>query len=321
MAVKFGVFVPQGWKMDLVGIADPAEQYETMTGVARVAEEVGFDSIWVYDHMHTVPTVERETTFECWSIMAGLARDTSRVRLGQMCTCNGYRNPSMLAKITSTVDVMSHGRVILGFGAGWHEHEWRAYGFGFPDTPRRMGMFREACEIVHRMLSEDEPVFHGKYYSIDAPVNEPKGAQTPHTPLWIAGGGEQVTLKLVAKWGDGCNIGGTPDVIRHKLEVLERHCDDLGRDYDEIVKSSNTIVHLIAPGEDPEKATAKARGKNDFATYTKGVTVGTPEQIVEQLQEKVNAGINYLIVYLQGVAYDQTPVEMLAREVMPHVRG
>jgi alkanesulfonate monooxygenase SsuD/methylene tetrahydromethanopterin reductase-like flavin-dependent oxidoreductase (luciferase family) len=133
MAVDFGVFVPQGWRMDLVEIEDPYEQYEAMTRVAKVAEESGaYDSIWVYDHFHTVPTPEKETTFEAWTISAGLSRDTQRVKIGQMVTCNGYRNPALMAKISSTVDVMSNGRLFFGLGAGWYEHEWRTYGYGFP---------------------------------------------------------------------------------------------------------------------------------------------------------------------------------------------
>src|ERR671917_2390413 len=209
MAVEFGVFVPQGWKMDLVEIEDPYEQYEAMTRVAKVAEQTGaYDSIWVYDHFHTVPTPEKETTFECWTISAGLSRDTKRIKIGQMVTCNGYRNPALLAKMASTVDVMSHGRLLFGLGAGWYEHEWRAYGYGFPETRERMGQFREACEIIHRMWSEDYPVFRGKYFTIDKPINEPKSAAKPHPPFWIGGSGEQVTLKLVAKWGDACNING-----------------------------------------------------------------------------------------------------------------
>src|SRR6478736_423204 len=151
MAVKFGVFVPQGWKMDLVGIPDPIEQYEAMTRVARVADETNFDSIWVYDHFHTVPTPTYETTFECWTITAGLARDTQRVRLGQMVTCNGYRNPALLAKIASTVDVMSHGRLDFGIGAGWYEHEWRAFGYDFPDGPTRLKMLADALPIIKDM--------------------------------------------------------------------------------------------------------------------------------------------------------------------------
>src|SRR5262245_16319124 len=119
MAIKFGAFVPQGWRMDLVEIDDPVEKYEAMTRVARAADETGYDSIWVYDHFHTVPTPELETTFECWTITAALARDTRNVKIGQMVTCNGYRNPALLAKIASTVDVLSHGRLLCGFGAGW----------------------------------------------------------------------------------------------------------------------------------------------------------------------------------------------------------
>ena len=136
MSVKFGVFVPQGWRLDLVEIDNPMAQYEAMTAVARRAESATvFDSIWVYDHFHTVPTPEIETTFECWSITAGLARDTRTIKIGQMVTCNGYRNPALLAKIASTIDVMSAGRLLCGLGAGWYEHEWRAYGYGFPDIP------------------------------------------------------------------------------------------------------------------------------------------------------------------------------------------
>src|SRR5919202_1464829 len=165
MAIRFGVFVPQGWRMDLAEIEDPIEQYETMTRVARVADEGGWDSIWVYDHFHTVPTPELETCFECWTITAGLARDTSRINIGQMVTCNGYRNPALLAKMASTVDVMSHGRLYFGLGAGWYEHEWRAYGYGFQEKPERMRRFREACEIIHRMWTEDDVVFEGKFYA------------------------------------------------------------------------------------------------------------------------------------------------------------
>jgi alkanesulfonate monooxygenase SsuD/methylene tetrahydromethanopterin reductase-like flavin-dependent oxidoreductase (luciferase family) len=151
MSAKFGVFVPQGWRMDLVEIRDPLAQYEAMTTVAREAEKAKFDSIWVYDHFHTVPTPEIETTFECWSITAGLSRDTKSIKIGQMVTCNGYRNPALLAKIASTIDVMSAGRLLCGLGAGWYEHEWRAYGYGFPEVPERMRAFREAVEIVVKM--------------------------------------------------------------------------------------------------------------------------------------------------------------------------
>ncbi len=317
MAVRFGVFVPQGWRMDLAEIPDPIAKYEAMTAVARAADEGGWDSIWVYDHFHTVPTPELEATFECWTITATLARDTRRVKIGQMVGCNGYRNPALYAKIASTVDVASHGRLYAGIGAGWYEHEWRAYGYGFPETRERMAMFREAVEIIHRMWTEDEPTFHGRHYTIDRPINEPKGVQQPHPPLWIGGSGEQVTLKLVAKFGDACNIGGDPVTIRRKLDVLKGHCDRVGRDFDEIVKSSSLHVHLLRRGDDPEQATRTARGKLTLEEYGREVAIGTPEQIRGRIDPIIDAGINYVIVYLPRVAYDQEPLRRFAQEMIP----
>lgn len=318
MPIPFGVFVPQGWRMDLVELDDPIEQYEAMTRAAQVAEASGFDSVWVYDHFHTVPTPEIETCFEAWTITAGLARDTKRVKIGQMVTCNGYRNPALLAKMASTVDVMSHGRLLFGLGAGWYEHEWRAYGYGFPEVPERMRMFREACRIVHAMWTEEYPVFHGKHYTIDKPINEPRGVQKPHPSFWIGGGGEKVTLKLVAQYANACNFGGgNPDVVREKCEILRRHCDDLGRNYDEIIKSTSVNVHLIGVGDDPEAATAQARRNLTFDEYSKSFWVGTSEQIVERLKPVIDAGANYIIVYMPRVAYDPAPIQQFAEEVIP----
>lgn len=319
MAVKFGVFVPQGWKMDLVGISDPAEQYEAMTRAALAADEAGFDSIWVYDHFHTVPQPTQETTFEAWTSTAGLVRDTKRVRVGQMVTCNGYRNPALLAKMASTVDAMSNGRLICGLGAGWYEHEWRAYGYGFPEVPERMGMFREACEIISRMWTEDAPVFEGKYYKINGPINRPKGSRKPHPELWIGGGGEKVTLKLVAKWADGCNLGGgNPDTIRHKVEVLRGHCEALGRDPGEIVVSTSLEdIHLLAPGEDPNKAANWTNGRQSLEEYRRRYKILTADQLSDLIEQVAAAGANYVIVYLAGLAYDQEMVHRFAQEVIP----
>ena len=321
MAVSFGVFVPQGWKMDLVGIQDPFEQYEAMTRVARVADEAGvYDSIWVYDHFHTVPEPTMNTVFEAWTISAGLARDTRNVKIGQMVTCNGYRNPALLAKMASTVDVMSNGRLLFGLGAGWYEHEWRAYGYGFPEVPVRMRMFREACEIVHRMFTEDAVVFDGEFYQLDGPINEPKGVSKPHPPIWIGGGGEKVTLKLVARHGDACNVGGgDPDVIRRKLDVLKRHCENENRPYEDITRSTSINVYLLEEGQNPEDATAEARGPRSYDEYSREFMVGTAEDIVERLAPIVEAGVDYFITYLPRVAHEPGMVERFAKEVIPNV--
>jgi F420-dependent oxidoreductase-like protein len=326
MSIRFGVFVPQGWKMDLMAIDDPIEQFEAMTSVAKEADEqTGFDSIWVYDHFHTVPEPSMNTTFECWTITATLARDTKRINVGQMVSCNGYRNPALFAKIASTVDVASHGRLYAGFGAGWYEHEWRAYGYGFPETKERMAMFREAVQIIHRMWTEDKPTFSGKHYTIDEPINEPKNAGKHKVPLWIGGGGEKVTLKLVAKYADACNVGGgNPEVIAHKLDVLRQHCENEGRNYDDITKSTTHELYPIAPGADPEQATAKVReqrGGMSFEAFSKSWRVGTPEQLAEQIQASVDAGANYIINYIPGLAYDTDPMHRYAEEIMPLIQG
>lgn len=321
MAIKFGTFVPQGWRMDLVEIDDPIDQYEAMTRVGQAAEAAGYDSIWVYDHFHTVPTPEIETTFECWTITAGLARDTTTIKIGQMVTCNGYRNPALLAKIASTIDVMSHGRALCGLGAGWYEHEWLAYGYGFPDIPQRMRAFREAVEIVVRMWRDEKATFKGQYYAIDGAINEPKGVQKPHIPLWLGGGGEQVTLKLVAQWGDACNVGGgNPEVVRQKLAVLKGHCEALGRDYNSITRSTNLNTFLLEDGANPETATEKVRGKTSLEEYKKGAFVGTAAELTERIHQLIEAGADYLITYFPRVAYDHAMLQRFAAEIMPQFR-
>ncbi len=323
MTMQFGIFVPQGWKMDLTAIDDPVEQFEAMTNVAREADKGAWDSIWVFDHFHTVPEPTMNTTFECWTITSTLARDTKRVKIGQMVACNGYRNPSLAAKIASTVDVASNGRLLFGYGGGWYEHEWKAYGYGFPETGPRMRMFREGVEIIHKMLTEDKPTYNGEFYSIDEPINEPKSHKPGYKiPLWIGGGGPKVTLKLVAQYGDACNVGGSnPQVCQEKLDILKRHCEDVGRNYDEIVKSTGLDCYIIPRGADPEQATAKVRatfpGGMSYEDFAAGNMVGDADAIIERINQVQATGINYTIVYMHGLAYDTDPMHRFAEEVIP----
>lgn len=326
MPIQFGVFVPQGWKMDLTEIADPIEQYEAMTRAAQAVDALAaYDSIWVYDHFHPIPVPVQQTVFESWMITAALARDTKRVKIGQMVTCNGYRQPSLLAKMASTVDVLSHGRLYCGLGAGWYEHEWRAYGYGFPETKERMAAFKEACEIIVRMWTEEAPTFQGRYYSIHAPINVPKGVQKPHPSFWIGGGGERVTLKLVAQWANACNISGSPpEVLRHKFAVLREHCEALGRDYNSIIRSTSLEpVVLLKPGDDPERATEAVRHVEgvSFADFARYAWMGTPEQVAARLQEMVDVGVNYFILYLPRLAYDHEELHRFAEEVIPRIQS
>jgi F420-dependent oxidoreductase-like protein len=322
MAMDFGVFVPQGWRMDLTGIEDPVEQFEAMTNVAREADKGPWDSIWVYDHFHTTPEPTMNTTFESWTISATLARDTERVKIGQMVNCNGYRNPALFAKIASTVDVASNGRLYAGFGAGWYEHEWRAYGYGFPETKERMAMFKEGVQILHKMWTQDEPTFEGNYYTIDKPINEPKSHKPGYKiPLWIGGGGPKVTLKLVAQYGDACNVGGgNPEMAKEKIDILREHCEKQGRDFNEIRRSTSLNVFPIAPGADPVKATELARKHYMDISYEKFAEahfVAEPEAIIQRVNELKEAGIDYVINYIAGLAYDTEPMQRYAEEVIP----
>jgi F420-dependent oxidoreductase-like protein len=297
--------------MDLAGIADPVEQWEAMTNVAKAADEGSWDSIWLFDHFHTVPEPSTESTFECWTATAALARDTKRVNIGQMVGCNGYRNPALYAKIASTVDVASNGRLYAGIGAGWYEHEWKAYGYEWPELKDRMGAFREATEIIYKMWTEDEPVFKGKYYSIDKPINEPKGVRKPHPSLWIGGGGPKVTLKLVAQYGDAANIGGgNPEVIKEKAALLKGHCETVGRDYNEIIKSTSLNVFPIDAGDDPKKATEKALGPMNWEKFSNETLIATEDEIALKVEAALEAGADYMIFYVPGVAYD---VDLVSR--------
>jgi F420-dependent oxidoreductase-like protein len=323
--MQFGVFVPQGWRMDLADIADPVEQYEAMTRVAQVADSLTvFDSIWVYDHFHPVPIPVQGTVFESWTITSALARDTKRINIGQMVTCNGYRHPALLAKMASTVDVLSHGRLYFGLGAGWYAHEWLAYGYGFPEQRDRMRAFGEACKIINKMWTEESPTFSGNYYHIDKPINQPKGVRKPHPSFWIGGGGEQVTLKLVARYGDACNVGGDAATLQHKFEVLRSHCEAEGRNYDDILRSSTIQdVILLHPGEDAKalaEPIARARG-SDYERFAAGAQLDTPEQLTERIQALADAGVNYVLLYFSRAAYDPEQLHRFATEVAPHFQG
>jgi F420-dependent oxidoreductase-like protein len=317
MTLRFGLVVPQGWRMDLAGIANPVEAYETMTRVAILAEELGFDSVWLYDHFHTVPQPTQEVTFESWTSTAALARDTKRVRIGQIVTCNSYRNPALLAKMASTVDVLSHGRLDFGIGAGWYEHEYRAYGYDYPDAPTRLRQLREAVQVILKMWSEEEAVFDGKYYQVRGAINQPKGVQKPHIPLLIGGGGEKVTLKLVAQYGDACNVGHLDNEgLAHKFEILKQHCENVGRDYTTIRRTVLMNCAIAeADAEALQKAEAFRRNIPSGRLREQGL-VGTPEAIRVRLQEIEQAGAQEVIIYLPDAAGLES-VRLLASACLP----
>lgn len=300
--------------MDLVDITDPVEAYEAMTRVAQEAEALNFASVWLYDHFHTVPVPSQEVTFESWTSTAALTRDTKRVRIGQLVTCNGYRNPALLAKMASTVDVMSHGRLDFGIGAGWYEHEYRAYGYDYPDAPERLRYLREAIQVILAMWTQDEAVFEGKYYQVRGAINQPKGVQKPHIPLLIGGGGEKVTLKLVARYGDACNIGGDIPTIQKKLAILKQHCETVGREYDSIRRTSSTIC-VIGATEEAAMATLNPPQRALVDTMRASALIGTPQTIRQRLAAYESAGIQELILWFPDAAKLES-LRLFAHECM-----
>jgi len=328
--MRFGLFVPQGWRLDLAGI-DPADQWQAMLGVARRADAGPWESLWVYDHFHTVPEPTDEATHEAWSLMAALAAATDRVRLGQMCTCMSYRNPAYLAKVAATIDVISGGRVEMGIGAGWYEHEWRAYGYGFPTAGERIARLDEGVQIMRQLWTEGRATLDGKHYQVDGVICRPLPLQDGGIPLWIAGGGERKTLRIAAQYARYTNFDGTPEGFRHKSEVLAGHCRDLGRDPAEITRSANYNIVIGATERDVEDKLAWIRAhygevvshKADSTVeqFRTGPAVGTPEQIATALRGLGEQGMAYAICYFVDAAYDQSSIDLFEREVIPALAG
>jgi F420-dependent oxidoreductase-like protein len=328
--MRFGLFIPQGWRFDLVGIA-PADHWRVLRELAQRADDGAWESLWVYDHFHTTPVPSEEATHEAWTLMSAFAAVTSRIRLGQMCTCMGYRNPAYLAKVAATVDVVSGGRVDMGIGGGWYEHEWRAYGYGFPPIGERLARLREGVEIMSQAWRTGSATLDGEHYRVDGAIVRPLPLQDGGIPLWVAGGGEKVTLRIAARYADYTNFGRSLEEFDAKSAILADHCASLDRDPATITRSFslNTIVGRteaevaerlaavkarLLPHVGPERADAIER------EYLASPGVGTTEQVAERLAEWAAHGAGYAIHYFPEHAYDRSGVDLFEREVMSAFR-
>ncbi|MDR7170079.1 F420-dependent oxidoreductase-like protein [Nocardia kruczakiae] len=330
--MRFGIFIPQGWRLDLVGI-EPGAQWGVMRDLAQRADAAEvWESLWVYDHFHTVPVPTEEATHEAWTLMSAFAATTTRIRLGQMCTAISYRNPAYLAKVAATVDLVSGGRVEMGIGGGWYEHEWRAYGYGFPSAGERLGRLDEGVQIFRQAWTTGTATLDGKYYQVDGARVYPLPLQEGGIPIWVAGGGEKVTLRIAARYAQYTNFAGDPETFTHKSELLRDHCAAVGTDFDAITRSSNfnTVVGATE-AEVRERLDALASrltpalgadAAQDWVTklYADSPAVGTPEQIVENLSRVRDLGLSYAIHNFPESAYDLSGVELFEREVIPALR-
>jgi len=322
--IKFGFMVPQGERLDLPKDLSPDEQFGLIKKTAKDAETLNYDSIWLADHLHTTqPRIELAPVFECWTTLTALAMETEKIKLGQIVTCNSYRNPALLAKMASILDVISGGRLLFGIGAGWYEHEYVGYGFEFPKPSVRIGMLDEAVQIIKKMWTEKKVDFKGRYYTMKNGINYPKPLQKPHPPILIGGGGEKLTLRVIAKYADIYNwwSHGTVEDFKIKLDVLKRHCEEIGRDYKEIEKSYSTDV-IIGESEKEVQSLVKELIRDDWITKEglKEKLIGTPEQCIEQLKRFVEVGTTYFIFYFFR-ALKTRSYELFAKEVIPEFKN
>jgi F420-dependent oxidoreductase-like protein len=301
MMVKFGVHIDPmaGW------------DYASVEEITLEAEKLGYDSLWASDHFFLDDKSEKRNCMEVWTLLSALAAKTTRIRLGTLVTCNSYRHPPLLAKIAATVDMISNGRLYFGFGAGRREDEYNAYGYPFPSVTERIDRMEEAIQIIRLLWTEEKPSFEGQYYKIKDAISAPKPVQKPMPPILIGGEGEKRTLKAVAKYADYCNLFPSPEV-KHKLEVLKKHCRGVGRNYGDIGKSLFRWNSAIFVSESEEELVefyiqeAKKWNvpvelyKGLFQDNEPGSWVGNPDEVCERFRYYVDMGFEFFQVMFPG---------------------
>src|SRR6185437_7779178 len=288
-----------------------------VAAAARAIDEGGFDSLWLYDHFlyeggysgHPYP----EPAMECFTTLGAIAAITRRIRLGQLVLGIPYRNPALVTKMATTLDQISHGRTILGIGAGWHKREYEGYGWGeFEEVPVRMKRLEEAVRVIRALWTERPASFEGKFYHLDKVMDNPAPVQKPYPPIMIGGSGEKVTLRLVAQYAQWCNVSGDPETVGNRLRILREHCERVGRPYDEITRSMYTTVIV---GRDEAEIAAKQERLRDFIP-TRGALIGTPGQLVDAFRDYARVGVQYAI-FRTPDWIDVDPLRLFAEKVIP----
>lgn len=304
-AVRHGAFVPQGWKLEYGG-TDAATAWDRSVAWAGEAERLGYDHLWVYDHVETVPRRERTHVFEAFTMLAALSQRTARIELGQLVTCVGYRNVGLLAKEAACIDVMSGGRLILGLGAGCFDREYRAYGWEYPSAGERLGLLREALEVIPRLWSEPTVDFDGEHVQFDGAFCEPQPLtllDRPRPRLLVGGGGEKVTLRIAAEHADATNWQVGLDGFVHKSAVMAQHCEAVGRDPDTIVRTHGPDCLVVEHERDlarfVERTGGDLFGECEPQVWIRDNLVGTPGHVAEKAQAFIDAGCGEFILWFR----------------------
>ena len=304
--VDFGVMLRQQ-KIDFSDIKD----------AAQLCEELGYHSVWFFDHILGMGRVDVDI-YESWTLMSALSTVTEKINLGTMVLCNSFRHPPLLAKMGATLDVISNGRLDLALGAGWFEHEYNAYGYDFRDTGTRIERLSEAVQIIKAMWTEEKPSFSGKHYSIEEAFCNPKPVQQPYPPVTVGGAGENKLLRLVALYADAWNCPATHALeFDRKMDTLRKHCEEVGRDINDIEISQQTVCTIAESESDLDEKISKAQKRYGFfGDVEKFGIVGTPDQCIEKIRENLEKGITKYTMFFSDVMKPET-LELFAKEVMP----
>ncbi len=296
--------------------------YEELVRIWKDAEALGFDSAWVFDHF--IPIMGANVDGPClegWTLLSALAAQTSKIRIGVLVTGNTYRNPALLAKMATTVDHISNGRLYFGIGAGWFELEHRAYGFPFYDARERARRLEEALQVIKKLWTEDHPSFKGKYYWLENAPFAPKNVQKPHPPIVIGGQGKKWIVPLVGRYGDGWNapIGLSPEEIRERMNIIHRECERAGRKSCDIEVSAFLVLYSIT--DVPLAGPVLRLGARMIAgeRIQRSLLAGTPDEIAKRIQSFVDVGVDHIIMNIQP-EYDPALLRRFASEVMPRFR-
>ncbi|MCB8924055.1 MAG: LLM class flavin-dependent oxidoreductase [Ardenticatenaceae bacterium] len=297
--------------------------WDSVANLARFADESTFDSLWLYDHFLYEGDFSyhpfSEPVMECLTTLGAISTITKRIRLGSLVLGVPYRNPAMVAKMATTLDLISHGRLILGLGAGWHVREYEGYGWGeFETASVRMKRLEEAICVVLALWKEQPAHFEGMYYRLAHVLDNPKPVQNPYPPILIGGCGKKVTLRLVAQYGNFCNVWGDPDTVGGLFGILRDHCQRLNRSYDEITRS---IMITVIIGRDNAEVAAKREQLSDYIPWGGETTlIGTPDTLIRELEGYREVGCQYTILRMPDWINIE-PVRLFAERVIPALAG
>jgi F420-dependent oxidoreductase-like protein len=317
--LRFGVFVPQGWKLEYSGWNAP-DAWNRSVEIACLAEELGYDHIWVYDHVETVPRREPTHVFEAFTMLSALSQRTERVQLGQLVTCAAYRNPGLLAKQAACLDVYSRGRLILGLGAGWYEQEYDSYGYTFPRPGERLDILDETLELVRRFWTEETVTFEGKHLQYRGAYCDPKPVQQLPS-VWVGGGGEQKTLRIAARHADATNWQVGIDAFVRKSGILRRYCEEAGRPFGSITRTHGPDCRIFDTDAEARAWCAEPGGGGLWGgspvdEYLRDNLVGTADQVAEKTQAFVDAGCSEFVLWMRDYPSDES-VRRFIGEVVP----